>query len=176
MDNTKIWLEKSCPIIWSMLNNQAKIILPNGLIEFIENAETNPDKIWDSIGLLEKESVKKGGMDDFLSHKKALSPQSLIKTLFTEDVLLVIRRELNRNGEVRLDIQDVVEAIKEVLSKDALMAAGDIGYKKRRRRKIRINADGTVENIEVDTGSIEDLDSEEEVPDENNSSLEKPAQ
>lgn len=41
MDNTKIWLEKSCPIIWSMLNNQAKIILPNGLIEFLETGSPN---------------------------------------------------------------------------------------------------------------------------------------
>jgi hypothetical protein len=145
------------------------------LVDFVENAELNPDKIWDSIGLLEKESVRKGSMEDFLSHKKALSPQSLIKTLFTEDVLMVIRRELNRIGEVRLDILDVVEAIKEVLSKDALMAAGDIGYKKRRRRKKRIKTDGTVENIEFESGSAEDLDSEEEITDGKSSSQEKPA-
>jgi len=69
---------------------------------------------------LEKESIKKDELEIFLSHKKTLSPQSLIKILFTEDVLTVIRRELNRNGEVRVDINDVVSAIKEVISKDAL--------------------------------------------------------
>lgn len=132
-------------------------------VNLVENADIDPEKVWNSIGLLEKESIQKGEFEDFLSHKKALSPQSLIKTLFTEDVLTVIRRELNRNGEVRLDINDVVSAIKDVLSKDALMAAGDIGYKRRRKRKKRIKADGTAEQIEVEAGSPEDLDTEEEL-------------
>lgn len=132
-------------------------------VNLVENADIDPEKVWNSLGLLEKESIQKGELEDFLSHKKALSPQSLIKTLFTEDVLTVIRRELNRNGEVRLDINDVISAIKDVLSKDALMAAGDIGYKKRRKRKKRIKADGTVEQFEVEAGSPEDLDTEEEI-------------
>jgi len=132
-------------------------------VNLVENADIDPEKVWNSLGLLEKESIQKGELEDFLSHKKALSPQSLIKTLFMEDVLTVIRRELNRNGEVRLDINDVVSAIKDVLSKDALMAAGDIGYKRRRKRKKRIKADGTVEQFEVEAGSTEDLDTEEEI-------------
>ncbi len=132
-------------------------------VNLVENADIDPEKVWNSIGLLEKESIQKGELEDFLSHKKALSPQSLIKTLFTKDVLTVIRRELNRNGEVRLDIDDVVSAIKDVLSKDALMVAGDIGYKRRRKRKKRIKADGTAEQIEVEAGSPEDLDTEEEL-------------
>lgn len=147
-------------------------------VNLVENADTDPEKVWNSLGLLEKESIQKGELEDFLSHKKALSPQSLIKTLFTEDVLTVIRRELNRNGEVRLDINDVISAIKDVLSKDALMAAGDIGYKKRRKRKKRIKADGTVEQFEVEAGSPEDLDTEEEITEDipPNPSPGKPAQ
>jgi len=35
------------------------------------------------------------------------------------------------------------------------MEAGDIGYKRRRKRKKRIKADGTVEQIEVEAGSAE---------------------
>lgn len=147
-------------------------------INLVENAETAPDKIWNNLGLLQKESILKNALDDYLCHKKALAPSSLIKILFTEEVLTVIRRELNRNGEVRLEMSDVVSSIKEVLSKDSLMEAGDIGFKRRRKRKRRIKPDGSVEQIEVEAGSPEDLDSEEDITDDISldKSEKKPAQ
>lgn len=117
-------------------------------VNLVEDAESNPANVWNSLGLLEKESILNDSLEDFLSHKKALSPQSLIKTLFTEDVLTVIRRELNRSGEVRLEITDIVSAIKDVLSKEAIMTAGDIGFKKRRKRKKRSKSDNTVQESE----------------------------
>ncbi len=115
------------------------LIFNINLIDEIE--DTN--KIWNSLGLLEKTNILNDSLDNFLNHKKALSPQSLIKTLFTEDVLVVLRRELNRSGEVRLDFDDIIAAIKDVLSKDAIMIAGDIGFKKRRKRKKRNKQDSS---------------------------------
>lgn len=102
-------------------------------INFADNFDLNSNKIWDCIKLLHKESIKKDSLNDFLTNKKALSPQSLIRVLFTEPVLTVLRRELNRNGEVRLEFNDVMEAIKEVLSKDALLSAGEIGFKRQKK-------------------------------------------
>ena len=93
-------------------------------------------------------------------HKKALSPQSLIKTLFTEDVLTVIRRKLNKSGEVRLDFEDIIASIKDVLSKDAIMAAGDIGFKKSKKKKKRSKNDNNINNGESNTPSDENGEEE----------------
>lgn len=92
-------------------------------------------KIWNCLGMLSKESFKRQVLDVFLNHKKTLAPASLVKALFSEIVLVTIRRELNRSSEVRVDIQDVFEAIKDVISKNALLEAGDLNIKKKRRKK-----------------------------------------
>ncbi len=114
-----------------------------------DNIDTDINAIWNCLGLLEKNNVLNDSLEDFLNHKKALSPQSLIRTLFTEDVLTVIRRELNRSGEVRLDFEDIIASIKDVLSKDAIMAAGDIGFKKSKKRKKKSKSNNNVNSEEL---------------------------
>lgn len=116
--------------------------------------ENDNATFWNSIGLITKESIENDLLEDFLNHKKALSPQSLLNALFSEDVLTVLRRELNRSGEVRLDILDIVNAIKDVLSKEAIMVAGDIGFKKRRKRKKRTKREDN--NKEQDNNNEQD--------------------
>lgn len=120
-----------------------------------DNIDNDINKIWNCLGLLEKNNILNDSLEDFLNHKKALSPQSLIKTLFTENVLTVIRRELNRNGEVRLDFSDIIASIKDVLSKDAIMVAGDIGFKKRKKRKKRSKTENTIDITETEDTSDE---------------------
>lgn len=93
------------------------------------------EKAWEVLGLLAKEAFEKDLLDDFWIHRKALSPASLVRTLFTEPVLNVLRRELNREAEIRLDMEDVFEAVRDVLSKESLMVAGDITLKKRRKKR-----------------------------------------
>ena len=117
-------------------------------------------KIWNCIGMLNKESVKKQVLDGYLAHKKTLAPNSLVRALFSEVVLVTIRRELNRNSEVRVDIQDVFEAIKEVISKDALLEAGDINIKKKRRKRKKVKTDlsGNVIGTEVVEDEVIDID------------------
>ncbi len=47
----------------------------------------------------------------------------------------MLRRELNREAEIRLDMEDVFQAVREVLSKEAIMLAGEITLKKRRKKR-----------------------------------------
>lgn len=110
------------------------VVLSFNLVEEIED---NPDKIWTQMRLLTKDGIENGELEAFLSQKKVLSPASLIKALFTEKVLTAVRRELNRASDFRLDIEDVFKAVKEVITKDAIMEAGDIGFKKRKKKKKR---------------------------------------
>jgi hypothetical protein len=109
----------------------------------VEEIESNIDKIWSMLRLISKDGLLNGELETFLSQKKVLSPSSLIRTLLGESVLTVIRRELNKVCEFRLDIEDVFNSIKDVLSKDALMEAGDLCYKKKRKRRKHTRAGET---------------------------------
>lgn len=101
----------------------------------IDEMVVNAEDLWEKLSILSRESVAAGELEDFWEEKKALSPASVIRVLFNHDVLTVIRRELNRNAPARLDLEDVLAAVRDLLSKEALMAAGDISMTKRRRRR-----------------------------------------
>ncbi len=104
----------------------------------IEQVESDPEIVWGKLSLLSRESVEKDSLAEYWQQKKALSPSSVIRVLFTHDVLMVIRRELNRNADARLDLQDVFNAIRDVLSKEAILEAGDIAIRKRRKRRRKV--------------------------------------
>jgi len=104
-------------------------------LNLLEELEENPEAVWEKLSLLSREEVGRDGLEDYWQQKKALSPASVIRALFTQDVLTVIRRELNRGAPARLDLEDIFNAIREVLSKEALMEAGDISVRKTRKRR-----------------------------------------
>jgi hypothetical protein len=61
-----------------------------------------------------------------------------VKVLFHEDVLRDVRRLLRKGAEAMLDLEDVFKAVRDVVSKEALAEAGDLGITKRKRRKRRV--------------------------------------
>jgi uncharacterized protein YaiL (DUF2058 family) len=84
---------------------------------------------------------------------------SVVHVLFCEDVLTVIRRELNRNAPARLDMEDVFSSVRDVLSKEALLEAGDITMKKRRKRRKKVTkTDATTGQTVTEEVEIEDDD------------------
>lgn len=91
--------------------------------------------LWEKLGLLSRDCVEGGSLDDFWEHKKSLSRGPVVRALFNETVLKAIRRELNRKAPARLDMEDVFVAVRDTLSKEALLEAGEITITKRRRRK-----------------------------------------
>lgn len=122
--------------------------------------EQDLERVWACLRLLSKESMLNGDVDAFWSQKKTLSPASLIRVLFSEPVLSVVRRELNRNVEVRLEMSDVFSAIKDVISKDALMEAGDITITKKRKKRRK------VKRVDKATGQLHEVEEEVEEDEE----------
>ncbi len=121
-------------------------------LKLCEDLQDNAETVWANLQLLSKESVSNGGLDAYWSQRKTLAPVSLVRVLFAEPVLAIIRRELNRHADARLETCDVFSAVKDLLSKDALLAAGDISLPKRRRRRKVKRADdsGQVQEVEVE--------------------------
>lgn len=126
----------------------------------LAESESNPDGLWAKLGVLSRSSVKKNDLDEFWAHKKVLSASSVVRVLFHEDVLTVIRRELNRDAPARLDVEDVFKAVRDVLSKEALAEAGELGIRKKRKRRRK------VQRTDVATGAVVTEEVEEEVPDD----------
>jgi predicted type IV restriction endonuclease len=126
----------------------------------LTEAESDPDGLWAKLGVLSRSSVKKNDLDEFWAHKKVLSASSVVRVLFHEDVLAVIRRELNRDAPARLDVEDVFKAVRDVLSKEALAEAGELGIRKKRKRRRKVQrtdaATGVVVTEEVEEEVLED--------------------
>jgi hypothetical protein len=132
-------------------------------VNLVDEVESNADGLWDRLQLLSREAVQADRLQEYWQQKKVLSPASVIRVLFTQDVLTVIRRELNRSAPARLEMQDVFVAIRDVLSKEALLEAGDITIKKRRKRRRKVT------RTDADTGQTVTEEIEEDVPDEEDS-------
>lgn len=64
---------------------------------------------------LTKRSVAKGELDIYWKRFDALTPTSLIKAIYTEDVIRSIRLGLKKNCGIGFDQQDVAEAVQELL-------------------------------------------------------------
>jgi hypothetical protein len=126
-------------------------------VNLVEQVETGPEQLWSSLGLLTKQDIQRDSLQTFWSQKKILAPASLVRILFSMPVLTVVRRELNRNAEARLDLPDVFAGVKEVISKDALLAVGDITLSTRRKRRRR------VKKVDEQTGQVTETEVEEEV-------------
>jgi len=122
--------------------------------------ESDPDALWSKLGVLSRASMKKDEVEEFWSHKKALSPSSVVRVLFHEDVLAVVRRELNRDAPARLDMEDVFKAVRDVLSKEALAEAGDLGIRKKRKRRRK------VQRTDATTGAVVTEEVDEDGPDD----------
>jgi hypothetical protein len=85
--------------------------------------------------LLSRYSVQKDLLEDYLSQRKALSPASVVRAMFSPFVLKTLRRQLNRVAPARLELRDVFNAIRDALSKEALLSAGDITLPKSRKKR-----------------------------------------
>lgn len=124
--------------------------------------EPKREPTWDRLALLSRDAMRKNEVEGFWSQKKILSPSSVVRVLLDETVLTVVRRELNRVAPARLEMKDVFAAVRDVLSKDALAEAGDLGLpkKRRKRRKVqRTNAatgQTVVELVEVEDDGPDD--------------------
>lgn len=117
------------------------------------------EETWTHLNLLSRNSIVRGKLEDFWEQKKTLRPSSLIRALFTEEVINVIRRDLKRKSRVPLEVTDVVEALKKLLNPDVLI--DDIKIQKKRKKKKKItNCNPSEVETETESG-FEVIDDED---------------
>lgn len=64
---------------------------------------------------ISKKSVQKGELDTYWKRFDALTPTSITKAIYTEDVVRAIRLKLKKNCGINFDQQDVAEALQYLL-------------------------------------------------------------
>lgn len=124
----------------------------------LDEIEADAEKLWEKLSLLSRSSVANGLLDEYWERKKALSPGSIVRGLFCEEVLTVIRRQLNKNAPARLEMEDVFNAVRDALSKEALLEAGDISMTKKKKKKKKVT--------KTDAATGQTVTEEEEVEDD----------
>ncbi len=67
------------------------------------------------IAYLGKKCVQKGELDTYWKRFDALTPSSLVKAIYTEDVIRAIRLRLKKNCGINFDQVDVAEAVQTLL-------------------------------------------------------------
>jgi hypothetical protein len=132
-------------------------------LNLLEEIDREPEALWAKLDVLSRASMKKDVLDDFWQQKKVLSAASVVRVLFHEDVLRVVRRLLRKDAEAMLDIEDVYTAVRDVISKEALAEAGDLGITKRRKRRRKVQRTDAATGETV-TEEVEEDDDPEEGP------------
>jgi hypothetical protein len=86
----------------------------------------------ENLAILHRESIKNDGLEEFWERKSALSPISIGRSLFHEEVLKAIRREVRRDAGILIDSEDLASAIREMLSQEVREQIGPLKVRKRR--------------------------------------------
>ena len=72
----------------------------------------------ENIVFLRKKSVEKGELSTYWKRFDALTSASLVKTVFTEDVIKSIRLKIKKNSGITFNQEDVADAVYELICKE----------------------------------------------------------
>lgn len=103
--------------------------------DLVKNFHDKPDDVIEKFLLLQRRNFLKGDLDKYFKKKTMLIPISLGKALFTEDVLRAIGRVVNRGAEVRVGIDDIAKALRNMLDKEVLADMADIKIIRKKKKK-----------------------------------------
>lgn len=105
----------------------------------------------DELQFLSKDSVLKGGLDVLWNKSLALTPESLAYTLLCEDVVTMVRKNVNKKYETKFDDSQIQETIYKIITekvaiKDFRMPK--LGGKKPVVKKKETNSNGTPTSVD----------------------------
>lgn len=109
----------------------------------------------EKLGFLHKASVKKGELDDFWETATALSSGSIGKSLFTEAVLMFLRRQVRKDSGILVDHEELASKLHEMLTPDAREQIGPMKIRRKRRSTKRESggSDGASETADQTASS-----------------------
>lgn len=95
------------------------------------------DDIKDAISklsMLHKKNITKGILDAYFNKKKILAPKSILQAIFHENTLRLIRLHLKKSSGIKIDEEELVKNINEMISKETWEEIGDVKIIHKRKR------------------------------------------
>jgi hypothetical protein len=93
------------------------------------------EKVADLLGLLHRHAIKTGEHEEFWKQCAALNATSIGKALFSEDVLLFVRRKIRRHEGTLITVEDLAEAIYSLFIEEAKVQIGPLKIRSKRSTK-----------------------------------------
>jgi len=129
-------------IRWVLLTNGIQWILYHLTFEegidfvrvFTVDLQTDPiDRAADLIVILHRQSIKNGELENFWQQRIALSPESIGKAIFNENVLRFVRREIRKHEGLLIDEEDLAKAIHDMFSVEARERIGPLRIRRKKK-------------------------------------------
>ncbi|HUU15360.1 MAG TPA: type I restriction enzyme HsdR N-terminal domain-containing protein [Terriglobia bacterium] len=129
------WVVLTNGTVWHLYHLTFEEGIEHDLVFSIDVAGDDFDNAADLLAVLHRDSVRKDLHEELWRMRTALSPQSMGRTLFTENVIRLIRRELRRAEGISIDEEDLVAGIKNLFSIEAREQMGPIKIRRRKRKR-----------------------------------------
>jgi predicted type IV restriction endonuclease len=148
------WVILSNGIQWNMYHLSFDEGIQIDLVWTVDLSSNDTRDASAKLGMLHRKNIVKGCLDDCFTKKKVLSPKSIIQAIFHENTLHLIKLHLKRTSGVKVDEEDIVEHIKNMISKETWEIIGDVKIiRKRRSARIRPVSSERAGQVETPTRS-----------------------
>lgn len=107
--------------------------IQNDLIFSTDITKGSIDDTSTKLSLLHKKSATKGEHLDYFDKIKTLEPENIMGAIFQEDTLRIIRNQLKKMTGVRIEEDELVSGIKQMISTDTWEMIGDIKIKRQKK-------------------------------------------
>lgn len=149
-ENNFHWVVLTNGVVWNLYHLTFDDGIDYEKAFSIDLSDSNFEANTERLALLHKQAIKKGEHEAFWERTAALSPESVGRFLFDEQVLSIMRREIHRSKGVSLDIEDIARAIHDLFSKEAGEKVGPPKIRHRPRRSQR-PTDAAADNTDAET-------------------------
>ncbi|MCK4738361.1 MAG: type I restriction enzyme HsdR N-terminal domain-containing protein [Deltaproteobacteria bacterium] len=127
------WVVLTSGGFWQLYHLTFDEGIQSDLVWSVDLLEDNIKDVAPKIAILHKKNVIKGGLEKFYAKIMTLAPQSILQAIFNEDTLKIIGKHLKKMTGIRVDEQDLVEGIKDMISKETWEDIGEVKIKRKRR-------------------------------------------
>lgn len=153
------WVILTNGTCWHLYHLTFEDGIQSDLIFSVDVSKEPIDDAATKLSLLHKKSVEKGEHLDYFNKIKTLEPKNIMQCIFHEETLCSIRKQLKKMTGVRVEEEDLVSGIKQMISPDTWERIGDIKVKRQRKmtksKKEAVPSDvEAVQPLENNTGEI----------------------
>jgi len=129
------WVLLTNGITWQLYHLSFGEGIESGLAFSVDLSAEDFDAAASQLALLHRREIQKGSLEDLWGHKTALSPESIAKSLFTDETLGRIRRDIRKREDLLVSVDDLGRAIHGMLSVEARERIGPLKIRKKKRAR-----------------------------------------